>query len=93
MIEQKEKWLSEPICVADLSILMKEAREYHQKNSELTTFELREAIAHTVTYHLKKHGIKTVIITQFLLRMNDPDYMPVINCLKEYGAKIFVEFN
>lgn len=91
MTEEKPKWLVESTQAADLSIMMNEAREFYEKKGYANKFELREAIAQGITYGLRKHDIKAVILTQFLLHSNDPDYMPVITRIKEYGAKIFIE--
>lgn len=91
MAEEKPKWLLEAMPAADLSIMMQEAREFYEKKPHANKFELREAIAQGITYGLRKHDIKAVVLTQFLLHSNDPDYMPVITRLKEYGAKIFIE--
>jgi RecB family exonuclease len=91
MAEEKPKWLLDPMPAADLSIMMQQAREYYEKKPHANKFELRESIAQGIIDGMRKHDIKAFVLTQFLLHGNDPDYMPVITRLKEYGAKIFIE--
>lgn len=91
LTEEKPKWLLEPVHSADLSIMMQQARDFYESKCGINKFELRELISQAIVTGLRKHSIQHVILTQFLLHSNDPDYTPVLNRIKEYGAKLFIE--
>lgn len=90
MSDASPKWLIPPAEAADLSQMMAQARAFFEPKIQ-NKFDLRDEIAKSIVEGLKKHDVKQIYISQFLLNGGDPDYQPVLSRIREYGAKIFVE--
>lgn len=88
--ENTPQILQETVLMADLSSMMAKARAFHEQKIQ-NKFDLRDAIASSIVQGIKKNSCNAVLISQFLLNAGDPDYQPVLNRIKESGARIFVE--
>lgn len=79
--------------VAELSELVKLAKDFYSKKTELNKFDMRELIAKGVVEGIKKNAVNAVMTSYFLINGSDPEYTPVLMKLKENGIKILVEVN